>query len=122
MKKITAFVGLFFLLIFSQTGKAQTAPLTTHALPGTYQYVFRLHGMEEEPVLTDNDLAAIEHLRHSDKEIFAKLNEITLIKILPQSVISAPGFSASEIPEKLYFVELNMETYSDIYKQAVNLK
>lgn len=121
MKKITAFIGLF-LLIFSVTGKAQTSSLATHALPGTYQYVFRAHGMEEDPILSDNDLVAIEQLRHSDKEIFAKLNEVTLIKILPQSVISASGFSASEIQEKLYFIELNMETYSDIYKQAVNLK
>lgn len=117
MKNIST---LILFLAIALSGFAQ-APDTAED-PKTFQYVFRSRDAEEAITLTSEQLTKLEQYRHSDKEVFVRVSEKTLIKLLPTNVITAPGFPASPIEEKLYFVELDMNLYYDIYKQAINLE
>jgi hypothetical protein len=126
MKKISSLIGSLLIILFAGSLKAQEAVaanlVETHAATGTFQYVFKARSMEKEVILTDADLATIAIKRHEEKEIFVRYDENTLIKVLPKNVINNTGFDPTVTEEKLYYVELNMTQYSDIYKQAINLK
>jgi hypothetical protein len=117
--KLAATFIIYLVMTFS--GFAQ-APAPQSGDPVTYQYIFRSRDAEEDVALTSAQLSKLEQLRNNDKVIFVKVSERTIIKLLPRNVIMAPGFPTTPLEEKLYFVELDMNEYYDIYDQAVNLE
>jgi hypothetical protein len=110
--------ALLFLALYS-SGSAQSA---NYATPGTYQFLFFDRTSEEQVTLTRAELKQLELLRHAEATIFVRISEKTLVKLLPGSQINATGFDPSQVEEKIYFRELDMETYHDVYRQAIKLK
>ena len=72
------------------TPPAQTAQTAPCAAPGTFQLVQLTH--KRIISLTTESLGEIERRRQPTVEARWTLNEFAYVRILPRSVISAPGF------------------------------
>lgn len=110
---------LFLLICCAFSGKAFSQS-TPGAAEGTYQYIFRSPDFDKGYVLTQQELVAIDSVRHSEKTVCVRFSDHFVIKVLPDNVISAPNFSAPA--ERIYInQEINHEELFYEIEQAIRL-
>jgi hypothetical protein len=111
-KAITlAFSFLFFIIftgnvLYAQSGSSNTQTTEVASKEGTYQFIFRSPGSEQNIALTAVQLSAIENLRKDSEVVYAASvsNDYIKVKILPRSVISQAG--SSSLPKYIFKSEM----------------
>ncbi len=88
-----AFVVFSGNVVLAYSGSAFMQTAETEAKEGTYQFIFRSPGSEQNIALTHAQLAAIEALRKDTEVVYAASasNDYVKVKILPRTVINQSG-------------------------------
>lgn len=113
-----AFLFLFFIIfgnvLYAQSGTSNRQTMEVAAKEGTYQFIFRSPGSEQNIALTAVQLSAIENLRKDNEVVYAASvsNDYIKVKILPRSVISQA--SSSSLPKYIFKSEMEFEELHNI--------